>query len=436
MIIINLKDYSASSLVMKINVLIQLRGVIERALEGTAKLNKSFRKFFCETMILYITMFGRVNYTAMARYSDTCESTFRQNFKKEFDWLAFNRQFVRGTGSRRTAIAIDPSYIDKSGKKIPGLGYFWSGCAQKVKWGLEILGIAFINADLADAVHLRAVQTFKGRKRRGRKPAFMKFLKKDDGLVCKYLEAIFKYRKELLKLSGMVVADAFFANGPFVKGLRAIGFHLISRLHDNGKMRYLYTGEQKGGRGRPKKYDGYVDLDNLRPGVFSLMVIPDGNGESVVLHIGNVWVDCLGMECKVVVADYTEPGKKTQTRKVYFCTDTTMEGKDIFDLYRTRFQIEFLYRSGKGLTGLTHCQARNEEAQDFAFNMSLSSINVMREFASLYGYERLSDNSIKLLMHNAFMLEQFISISGFSPKRGINDTDFKELLFHGVRDAG
>ena len=94
-----------------------------------------------------------------------------------------------------------------------------------------------------------------------------------------------------------------------------------------------------------------------------------------------------------------------------------------------------MFRSGKALTGLTHCQARNEEAQDFAFNMSLSSINVMREFASVYGYERLSDNSIKMLMHNAFMLERFISVSGVSLKRGINDTDFKEHLFHGVRDA-
>lgn len=435
MIITNLEDNCKHLQSMTINVLIQLKGIIERALSSTAKLSKSFRKFYSEAMILFITMFGRINYSAMARSSDYCESRFRQNFKKEFDWIKFNAQFVKKGGSRRNAIAIDPSYIDKSGKKIPGLGYFWSGCAKMAKWGLEILGIAFIDADTKKAVHLRAVQTFKDKKQKGRKPAFKKFMKKEDGLICKYLEAIYKYREELLKLSSMLVADAYFANGPFVKGLRSIGFHLISRLHDNAKMKYLYTGSKSTGRGRPKKYDGYVDLDSLRPGVFSAMVLPDENGDPVIIHVGNVWVDCLKMECKVVVACYTEPGKKKQTRKVYFCTDTSMEGKDIFDLYRTRFQIEFLYRSGKGLTGLTHCQARNEKAQDFAFNMSLSSINVMREFASVYGYERLSDNSIKMLMHNAFMLERFISVSGVSPKRGINDTDFKELLFHGVRDA-
>jgi len=73
---------------MKINVIIRLKSVIERAPECTAKLRKSFRKFFCETMILYITMFGRVNYTAMSKHSDSCESTFRQNFKRKFDPLA------------------------------------------------------------------------------------------------------------------------------------------------------------------------------------------------------------------------------------------------------------------------------------------------------------------------------------------------------------
>lgn len=159
------------------------------------------------------------------------------------------------------------------------------------------------------------------------------------------------------------------------------------------------------------------------------------NGKPVVMHAGEVWVDCLDRICKVVIVDYLDPDKKKQTRKVYFSTDRTLCARDIFDLYRTRFQIEFLYRSGKGLTGLTHCQARNEQALDFAFNMSLSSINVMRHFAALHGYDHLSDASVKMLAHNAFMIERFISISRNPPKLRKNDTVFKELLFYGVRDA-
>lgn len=126
---------------MKINVLTQLREVIEAALSGQTNLRKSFRNFFIGTMILHIVMRGRINYTSMARAGDSCESRYRQNYRRTFDWLGYNTQFAAGMLAQRIAIAIDPSYIDKSGKKTPGLSYFWSGCAKMAKWGLEILGI-------------------------------------------------------------------------------------------------------------------------------------------------------------------------------------------------------------------------------------------------------------------------------------------------------
>ena len=419
---------------MKINALTQLREVIEGLLIRRANLHKPFRNFIIETMILYIVMLGKVNYTSMARISDSCESRFRQNFRQSFDWLGFNAQFTERMDGQRAAIAIDPSYISKAGKKTPGVGYFWSGCAGAPKWGLEILGIALVNADTNEAVHLKAVQTIKRPKKRGPKPQYLKALKESNGLFAIYLDALHKDAERLCPICKHVVADSFFANGPFLQGLDAMGFDLISRLHDNAKMKYMYTGPQKA-RGRHRKFGDRVDLDNLREDIFTTEVILDEDGEGVVLHTGAVWVDCLERICKVVVADYLDTDKKTQTRKVYFASDRSLLGKDIFDLYRTRFQIEFLYRDGKSHMGLTHCQARNAEALDFSYNMSLSSINVMRKFTRECGYEKLSIGSIKMLMHNAFMLERFISISEKSPKLRKNDTDFKELLFLGVRDA-
>ena len=66
---------------------------------------------------------------------------------------------TRSCGGGKYAIAFDPSYISKSGKKTPGLNYFWSGVAGKTKWGLEIGGIAAIDIDNHTAFHLEAVQT-------------------------------------------------------------------------------------------------------------------------------------------------------------------------------------------------------------------------------------------------------------------------------------
>lgn len=88
----------------------------------------------------------------MARFGRSCESRFRQNFRKAFDWIGFNRSFLKPASGNLVTLAIDPCFISKEGKKTPGIGYFWSGCASAMKRGLEILGIAAVDADTRLAV--------------------------------------------------------------------------------------------------------------------------------------------------------------------------------------------------------------------------------------------------------------------------------------------
>ena len=88
-----------------------------------------------------------MNFTQMARCGRSCESRFRQNFKKSFDWMTFNKHFVNTRSKDRIAIAINPCFVPKSGKKTPGLDWFWSGCASAMKRGLEFLGLSVIDAD-------------------------------------------------------------------------------------------------------------------------------------------------------------------------------------------------------------------------------------------------------------------------------------------------
>ena len=86
---------------MKIKPLIQLREMISKALSGQTNLSKSFQSFFIETMELILTHTGRLNFTQMARCGRSCESRFRQNFRKSFDWLSFNRSFLESTKGHR-----------------------------------------------------------------------------------------------------------------------------------------------------------------------------------------------------------------------------------------------------------------------------------------------------------------------------------------------
>lgn len=60
-----------------------------------------------------------------------------------------------------------------------------------------------------------------------------------------YLNALYKDAKRLRSICKHVVADSFFANGTFLQGLDVLWFDLISRLHNNAKMKYR-TSEGKG----------------------------------------------------------------------------------------------------------------------------------------------------------------------------------------------
>lgn len=226
-----------------------------------------------------------------------------------------------------------------------------------------------------------------------------------------------------------MVADAFLSKESFVAGLNCLGFSLISRFRDDVRLKYLYAGPKTGQRGRPKKYIGDVDLKKLDMSIFETFASGD-----IAIYSAIVWAVSLKREVKVVIADFNGPDKKAQSRKVFFSTDTSKSAIDIFEIYRTRFQIEFLYRDAKQYTGLCNCQSRNSGTLDFAFNMSLSTINIARQFGTQYS-TTLSVGDVKVLLHNAAMVERLFSMFGNSPNLKINNTDFKELLFYGVRAA-
>ena len=415
---------------MKTKPLTQLRELIASALKSQTNLSKSFQTFFIETMELVLTHTGRLNFTQMARCGRSCESRFRQNFKKPFDWLSFNRSFLESTKGHRIAIAIDPCYISKSGKKTPGIDWFWSGCAAAMKKGLEILGISIVDADAKDSVFLKAEQTFTDKKR-GRKPDCTKRMKDPDSLIGWYLRMLNRNCRQLLPISNLIVADAYFSKESFVTGVKSMGFNLISRFRDDVNLKYLYAGPRPCKRGRPQKFNGKVNLKNLDMDVFTEDYTADGK-LVYKIYTAVVWAVSLAREVRVVLVDYEDADKRRQSRKVFFSTDTSMSARDIFDIYRTRFQLEFVFRDAKQFTGLTHCQARNKEALSFAFNASLTSVNLAKAFARHQGMN-LSVGSTKTLLHNAAMVDRFIAMSGNFTNTRLNNTVFKELLFYGVR---
>lgn len=374
------------------------------------KLNKSFSNFLIETLMLYIIIPNKINFLQLGRYSESCEQRFRQNFTKDFDWLEFNSELSKDilTGSR-VAIAIDPSFITKSGKKTPYIGRFWSGCSAKAMRGLEILGVGLIDADDKDCVSLYSVQT----------PDSKTLNTVEWTLVDWYLFALEKKKKQLLKLSKHVVADAWFAKSNFVEGLDKMDFHLISRFRDDVNLMYLTSSAKTGRKGRPKKFDGKIDFTNLDKSRFEELKLEyEGKFYTSLVHS-----KALNGTVRIVIM-FADNGK---THKIYFTTDISLSGKDIIELYKTRFQIEFCFRDAKQYTGLCNSQSRNAQKMKFNYNASLSVVNLVKAWA-IRNNRPYSIASVKTMMHNAFLLQRFIALSGIRPNRNLNNKLVKELI--------
>lgn len=392
--------------------------LIINTLNKISNLNLRRKEFFSETLFLFLSIKGRINFLQLSRFGNHGEQRYRIQFEKPFDFIGFNKELVLSYGSGRYAIAFDPSYIDKSGKKTPGVGWYWSGCAGQSKWGLEIGGIAAIDIDNHTAFHLEAVQT-------------LTESTGTDNLGTWYADIIEERKEKLLSISKYLVADAWFSKKPFADRIISSGMHLISRLRDDADLKYLYRDIPTGKRGRPRKYAGKIDVKNIDTNHFNLV---EENKEATI-HSAIVYSKGLKRKILLVHVIYkTKNGK--QSIKLYFSTDLGMDPLDVLDYYHCRYQIEFLYRDGKQFTGLCDCQSRSTNKLNFHFNMSLTSINIAKveDWLSIpkETREQFSMADIKTINHNRLLLDQFIDVFGINPYSTKNEKAFKELLYFGT----
>jgi hypothetical protein len=400
------------------------KSLIINTLDKLPNLNKWRKDFIIEIFKLFLCIKGRINFCQLERYGKYGEQRYRQQFEKPFDFMEFNKDITSTYGSGSYLIAFDPSYIRKAGKKTPGTGKYWSGCAQASKWGLEIGGIAAIDIESNFAFHLEAVQT----------PSSKGGVHDADSLLDWYGESLYKRKDQLSQLSKYIVADAYFSKKPFLDKVMSMQMHLISRLRDDADINYLFYGQPTGKKGRPRKYAGKINWKDLDPEYFEITQLEDQS----ILYSAIAYSKSLKCNIKIACI-YSTNEKGKQTHKIYFSSDLQIEATDLINYYRTRFQIEFLYRDGKQHTGLEHCQGRSENKLDFHFNTSLTSINIARVCHWLdipkEKREAFSMTDVKTLYHNMLLLERFIDKFAINPNSRKNQHYVKELIYYGTLAA-
>lgn len=377
-------------------------------------LNLRRTHFLMHIFSLFLSIKGKLNFLQFERFGKLDEQTFRNQFEEQFDFLEFNKILVKEHCSKDLAIAFDPSYILKAGKKTPGVGYFWSGCAGKTKWGLEIAGLAAIDCENHTAFHLEAVQTID--------------LKENETLLDYYKRIILERKKDLQELSKTILVDAYFSKYNFVNPLVEAGFNIISRLRDDADLRYIFDGEQKSGRGRPRKYEAKIDFKNLDLSKLK----KESSEKDEEIFSGIVFSKSLKININLVIVK--TKNKEKWTHKLYFSTDMGQDWKTILEFYKSRFQIEFLYRDAKQFTGLNDCEARSKNKLNFHFNTSLTTINLAKMAhwsASKSDKIPFSMSDVKTVYHNDLLLHIFIRKFGINPNTKKNKLKLRQLYCFG-----
>jgi hypothetical protein len=384
-----------------------------------SELNKPRKDFIVSVLWHILSIKGKINFLQFGRFSSLGEQTYRNQFEKKFDFFAFNKQIINQVASGERVVALDPSYIPKAGKSTYGKGKFWSGVAKAAKWGLDICGFAVIDIVNNTALHLNAWQT----------PSAAELVNKGLNLLTYYASLVAENAEKFKEFSDYIIADAYFSKKPFVDIILLVGLHFISRLRDDSVLKYKYYGEKTGRQGRPKQFDGKVDVKNLDTNYFSL----DLSTEEIKIYSAVVYSKAFKRDIKLAVAIFYKDGKVI-ARKLYFSTDLEQEGEKIVRYYRSRFQIEFLYRDAKQFTGLTTCQARSENKLDFHFNAALTAVNLAKQdwLSTKNGtLKPFSMADYKTLYNNTLMLERFMCRFAINPNTAKNQKIVKELLDYG-----
>lgn len=402
------------------NAFIKGNSLIGTILLKMSGIGKVQTKFLQHILILILCIRGRINFLQLERYGHMSERSYRLNFTKSFDWLSFNKNFVSNECSDELIIGFDPSFISKSGKHTPGVGYFYSGCDSRYERGLEIGCYSVIDVKQNTAYHLYAQQT----KARGKD-------NKEISLMGQYINQISEIGSELSSISKVFVADAYFSKKEYSDAIREQGMELISRLRKDANLKYIYKGLQKQGRGRPKEYDGKVDtrkIDKRR----AKMVYSD---ESINVYSIIVKSVNLGIKINLVwVENKNSKGKEVDV-KMYFSTNLQRGAKQILEYYQARYQMEFNFRDGKQFTGLQTCQARSSERLHYHFNATLTAVNIAKSIARNGANKdqsmTLSVQDVKTEMSNYLMLQLFFSKFGIDPNLQENQIKMIKLLNYG-----
>lgn len=395
-------------------------------------ISKPQRKFLRTLFTTILVTRGKINFRNLSRHSDLCEHTYSRQFAKPFDFVQFNRHLIDETFGKESEriLAFDPTFIPKAGKHTFGRDSFWNGCASRAQKGLELSTLAIVDLDLNQALTISARQTVSKEASPACETIPVSQAEKttEQTRMQQYLAHLQAVRPSLIACERYLTVDGSFSNKDFIDGLVDLDLKGIGKLRCDADMRYLYEGPKRSGRGRQKTYDGKVDWQDLSR--FKYL----GRDEDLTLYTQVLNHIKLKRNLRVVLLLKHTPNKPPRY-VILFSTDLDLDAWKIYQYYKARFQIEFLFRDAKQFTGLCDCQARDQKRLDFHFNASLTALNLAKaELIQNREQDRpvvCSMATVKALYFNQNFLDRIIRIFGLDPTCIKNQLEYRALREYG-----
>jgi hypothetical protein len=381
-------------------------------------------KFLDTLFATILALRGHVNFRNLSRYCDYSERTIQRQFRTVFDWAQFHHLTLQAVWAQEDEwIEVqDASFVPKSGKRTPGLGSFFNGCAGRPERGLEISTLTLVNVTRGYALTRHVAQT----------PATTKAAGDESRLVW-YAQQVLAQRATLPASVKYLVVDGAYAKRSYLDAVVTDQRPVITKLRCDAACYFLHTApRQPGQKGRPRKYDGKVNFQDLTRFTCVGTLADEAH---VTVYTAVVWHKSLGRKLRLVVlVNRKEPQKPRYI--VLATTDVDLDADTVVRYYRARFQMEFLFRDAKQFTGLTDCQARDAQALDLHFNASLATLNLVRvsevQAADTHPLPVFSVASWKQRNFNERLVETLITKLDLEPTLIKNHPRYEEIRTYGA----
>ena len=388
---------------------------------------KPQKKFLITLFTTILIARGKINFRNLSRYSHYSERTYTRQFDNPFDFMAFNRAIINESidqdqdQASARILALDASFIPKSGKKTYGLDHFWNGCHSRKEKGLEVCGVALVDVNKNTAFTLSVAQTVPTNQNKKAEA------EDEETRIDQYLQHLRDVQPYLKEDESYLAVDGYFSKKKFIDGVTDLKIHQIGKLRCDADMRYLYTGpKREKGSGRQKVYDGKVNWQDLSRFTYH------HTQEDMALYSLVIYHKCFKRNLKVVVLINCKI-KHKKNYVILFSTDTDLDAQTILTYYKARFQIEFIFRDAKQFTGLSDAQTRDQKRLNFHFNAALTTLNLSKaEHRQAQGDtppKPFSMASIKTCYFNAFFLEKIFAIFDLD-RRGIKKSPQYQYLIN------